>query len=322
MAKIAKNNSAIKPTMPKGERILITGVLSGFAKTLIKHLASKNTIIGVDYRPYQNTLKGVEFHRLKLEKSSSRAILRKEKPTIIIHLGVNRNPKSFESRRSAFVNLEATSELLKLAEEAKVKKFIFLSTGNLYGPSATTFGFLSEDAPLHGSSRSLQVRNLAAMDMMIQSFMYKKPDIDTVIFRPVHMVGPQLQNAPTQYFRLKIMPTLLGYDPMIQIISDADVAEAFLLALTQDVRGVFNLVGDSQAPLSRLISSVGGKALPLPELMLSTFLLSMFHYNLTTFPPGEIHHLKYSCLLDGTKAKKQLGFVPKLSILRTLQTLR
>ena len=53
-------------------------------------------------------------------------------------------------------------------------------------------------------------------------------EVETVILRPVHIVGP-VHNAPSNYLRLERPPMLLGFDPMVQLIHEPDVADAIAL---------------------------------------------------------------------------------------------
>ena len=48
--------------------------------------------------------------------------------------------------------------------------------------------------------------------------------VETAIVRPVHIVGPNVRNAPSTYLRLKYPWTVAGFDPMVQLIHEEDVA--------------------------------------------------------------------------------------------------
>ena len=69
-----------------------------------------------------------------------------------------------------------------------------------------------------------EMRDLVEIDHMASSFFWKAREIDTVILRPVHILGG-VRNAPSNYLRLSVVPTLLGFDPMVQMIHERDVAE-------------------------------------------------------------------------------------------------
>lgn len=300
------------------ETVLVTGISGAFGSLVAKKLSQRFEVIGVDKRPMR-AIPNVEHHQLDLRRKSAYDLIRKKRPQSIIHLGVLRNPlKHQRGSQANFFNLEITSQLLRLAEEINVRKFIFLSTANLYGPSSTSSGFLSEDAPLHGADRSPEIHDLVTLDMMIQSFFWKRPEIETIILRPVHLVGPHLNNAPTRYLRLDRIPTIMGFDPLIQCIHEDDVAQAVLLALHSGIRGIFNLVGQDSAPVSRIISVMNKNYIPIPEIFFRAFLRLTFKLNMANFPEGELDHLKYSCLVDGSRAERELGFKAKHSLKQTI----
>src|SRR6185369_1735206 len=109
-----------------------------------------------------------------------------------------------------------------------------------------------------------EIRDLIEVDMLAQSFFWKRPETETVILRPVHILGA-VRNAPSNYLRLPMVPTLLGFDPMIQVIHELDVVEAIVAALAPGVRGIFNIVGPGEVPLSTVLKELGRRTLPIPH---------------------------------------------------------
>lgn len=298
---------------------MVTGASGALGRLLCRQLHRDYDVIAVDRRPFPDRPKDVEHHAVDLRRKSALTLLKRKRPQLVIHLGVMHNPRKDARGESVHYNLDVMNQVLRLAESVKARKFVFLSTANLYGPSATSSGFLSEEAPLMGAGRSPEVRDLISLDMMAQSFFWKHPEIETVVLRPVHIVGPHLRNAPSNYLRHQRALTILGFDPMIQIIHEGDVVEAVMRALEPNVRGVFNVVGAGQAPLSRLIEARGARQIPIPGPVLKSMLERAFRFRLSTFPPGELDHLRYSCLVDGTRAKLALGFTPRFGLAETVR---
>lgn len=313
-----KKSGAKKAPAKKRDRALVTGSAGALGQLLVRKLHRSHEVIGIDRRPFTDRPKDVQHHRIDLRRKSALQLIKKKRPDAIIHLGVMHNPRKEMGHEAFHYNLDVMSQVLKLCEQLKVPKFVFLSTANLYGASATSSGFLSEEAPLLGAGKSPGWRDLISLDMMAQSFFWKRPEIETVILRPVHIVGPHLKNAPTNYLRKNTMPTIMGFDPMIQVIHELDVIDAMVAALRPGVRGIFNIVGSGQAPLSRLIHARGAKQLPVPEVVMKTAVDRAFKLRLSTFPPGELDFLKYSCLVDGTRACEELSFVAKHTLKETV----
>lgn len=315
---------ALEPKKP--ERVLVTGNAGILGQGLVKRLLKDKTlrIIGVDRRPLTKIPPGLEHYALDLRRKSALQTLYKIKPESIIHLGVVRNPQVLRNKRAEahYFNLESMTQLLRLAENVPIRKFVFLSTANLYGPSANTAGLLTEDTPLHGANKNPEFRDLVALDMMVQSFFWKQPDTQTIILRPCHIVGPRLKNAPSRYLLLDTIPTILGFDPMMQLIHERDLMNAIALSLSSDMRGIFNISGPDVAPLSRIIRALGRPTVPLPERLLKALAAGTFFSKKGSFPSGELDHLKYSCIIDDRRARQELGFKPKVGLSTILEALK
>jgi UDP-glucose 4-epimerase len=141
-----------------------------------------------------------------------------------------------------------------------------------------------------------------------------------VILRPVHIVGP-VHNAPSNYLRIERPPTLLGFDPMVQLIHVLDVAEAIALGLQPNRRGIYNLVGPGEVPLSAVFRELGRRPVPVPGILLRPLLRRAFEARLVSFPPDELDHIQYLCAVDGSRAVRDLGWAPRRGLRETIRSL-
>jgi UDP-glucose 4-epimerase len=305
------------PKRLKRERALVTSAASGMGRLVCRRLHRSFDVIAVDSQPFPDRPKDVEHHHTDLRRKAATQLLKKKKPDVVVHIGAIHAPNP----RGAHRIIDATVQLLKLVEQVKARKLVLLSSATLYGASATSASFLTEEAPLLAAGAVPDLSDDISLDMMVQSFFWKSPETETVILRPVHVVGPHVENLATRYLRLQRAPTLLGFDPMIQIVHEDDVVTALELALRPGVRGVFNVTGQTQAPLSRLFKARGTTAIPLPGPLLSAALSRAAAWRVAHIDAGELQFLRYSCLVDGARAKSELGFLPRRSLKETLADL-
>jgi UDP-glucose 4-epimerase len=163
-------------------------------------------------------------------------------------------------------------------------------------------------------------RDLVELDMYAQSFLWKHPETETVVLRPVHIVGPTVRNAPSIYFRLERPVSALGFDPMVQLIHEDDVARALVLALKPGVRGVFNVTGPGEVPLSAVFRELGRRPIPVPHLVLRPLLERLFRARLSNFPPAEADHLMYLCTADGSRWERAVGWRPHYTLRETIRS--
>ena len=133
-------------------------------------------------------------------------------------------------------------------------------------PAPDNPNFLSEDHPLRGPPRRPQRaqprrgrgagRRPGARDTR---------DVEVTVLRPCWLMGPTYEDAVTRYFARGVVPTLLGYDPLLQLVHEEDCLRAFELALLEGRPGVFNVVGRGVLPLSTLLRTAGKRPLPIPR---------------------------------------------------------
>ena len=202
-----------------------------------------------------------------------------------------------------------------------VKKLIILSSANVYGPRPDNTQFLTEESPLMGGERFSGIQDLINLDMLAQSFFWKHPHIETVILRPVHIVGA-VRNAPSNYLRLRRPWRVAGYDPLIQIIHEEDLARAIALSLTDGVQGIFNIHGCEPTPLSHLHTLAESEPISVPHLLAQPALDRLFAMRLTSFPAPELDHLRYVCMVDSTRAEVDLGYRPQFDLAETMAHLK
>jgi UDP-glucose 4-epimerase len=304
--------------MPARPAVVVTGISGNLGRTLAKLLHKKERIIGIDRRPFHGKPKDIEMHQLDLRKKKAEDVFRKTPIKAVIHMGILHDPRMNEEEHHSF-NVVGTTRILEYAARYGVKKVVVLSSANVYGPSPDNSNFLTEDAPLMGASRFSGVRDLIEVDMLANGFFWRHPDIATVILRPVHIVGPHIRNAPSNYLRLKRPWVMAGFDPMVQLIHVEDVARAMIEALRPEAKGVYNVVGPGEVPLSAVMKELGRSPIPVPHPIARPLLKAMFRYRLADFPPPEIDHIQFLCAVDGARWSSELGWKPTHSMRETIR---
>ena len=304
-----------------GERnaIVITGVAGRLGRLTAQRLHRELgvRVVGIDRRAFPGKPKDVEHVRVDLRNKKAREVFRRGDVRALIHMGVMHDPRRSSSDHHSW-NLQGTTRLLEYCEAYGVPKVVVLSSASVYGPSPNNPQFLTEDAPLLAGQTFPEIRDLIEVDMMACSFFWKAQAIETVVLRPVHILG-SVRNAPSNYLRLKRVPTLLGFDPMIQVIHELDVIEAIALSLRSGVRGIFNVAGPGEVPLSVALRELGCAPLPIPHFVAQPLLRRLWRWRLTSFPVPELDHIRYVCMVDGSRARAELGFRPRFNLRDTIR---
>ncbi len=299
--------------------VVVTGISGNLGRTLTSLLHRHQRIIGIDRRPFAGKPKDVEMFELDLRKRKAEDVFRRNDVHAVIHMGIMHDPRMNEEEHHSF-NVVGTTRILEYCARYGVKKMVMLSSANVYGPSPDNSNFLTEDAPLMAASRFSQVRDLIEVDMLAHGFFWRHPDIQTVILRPVHIVGPNIKNAPSNYLRLRHPWVLAGFDPMVQLIHVEDAARAMIDALRPQAKGVYNVVGPGEVPLSAIFRELGRAPIPFPHLLARPLLEVLFKYRLASFPPPELDHIQFLCAVDGSRWVKDVGWKPRYSMRETIRS--
>ena len=306
--------------MPVRKKVVITGITGNLGLLLAKKLHREADVYGIDRRPSRHMPKDVKILQRDIRRKACEDIFRSNAITAVIHLNILHDPRAHREEAHSF-NLMGTSKILEYCNKYNIPKVVLLSSANVYGPSPNNNQFITEETPLLGSTRFAEIRDLVEFDLYSSSFFWRYPNIETVLLRPVHILG-KVRNAPSNYLRLPVVPTLMGFDPMIQVIHVEDVVEAILLALQPGIRGVYNIVGPGEVPLSMLLKTLQKRRLNLPNFIAKSVLDVLWKTKLTSFPPPELEFIQYICMADGSRSEKEMGYFPKYSLKDTIKSVQ
>jgi len=297
--------------------IVITGICGKLGRRLARQLHRDRHVVGLDRRPFDDRPKDIEHHQVDLQRRQAQDVFRRRNIAALVHMGMRHNPRDPRSETHMW-NIAGFQKVLEWVKKYEIPKLIVLSSGNVYGPRADNAQFLTEDAPLLGGGTSNELSDLVELDMLAQSFFWKHPATESVILRPAHILGT-VRNAPSNYLRLKVVPTLMGFDPVMQVVHQDDVVRAIQLARRPGARGVYNLGGPTPVPLSKALKILGRPTLPLPSTVARRTFERMWRLRLSSFPPPELDFIRDVCMVDDSRAHAELRYRPEFGIEETLR---
>jgi UDP-glucose 4-epimerase len=304
-----------------GERVLITGISGAVGRLVTRRLLGHQEVIGVDRAGWPGHPADVEMHLLDLRKRKFEDIFRTVRPDTIVHSAFVRHFKGDPGSRHE-VNVLGTRRLLEFAAEYGVKRVIVMSSAYVYGALPDNPVFLDEECPLNVSRTYPEIRDLAEVDHLVMTFLWRHPEIATSLLRPVGILGPGSRTAISRLLRQRVVPMIMGFDPMMQVMHEEDAADAIVLAMEKGTHGVFNVTGPGQVPLSVAIRETGGTAVPVLETVARVLFAQLFRLGLYHTPPAAIDFLKYTCMLDGRRFRAVTGFEPRHSLREAFRSLQ
>jgi UDP-glucose 4-epimerase len=323
-----KNISPRKPKSEKtsdGKCVLLTGTSGFLGSYLLKQLLSNSRwekLVAVDIKTPPFKHPKARFHKIDMTHPRADEMLLdvfdEERPDIVVHTGFYQRPIE-DTTYAHEVNSIGTMHILSACAESPVRKIVVGSRTMVYGAFFDNPHYMTEDhSPRPQMDYEFQLDKVEVERQLLR-FWKSNPEIMVTVLRHCSVMGPSVDNCWTHYLSMPVCPTVLGYNPLIQFISERDVIDAFELAVNQDFLGVFNIVGKRVIPLSMVLRLANKARLPMPQPVAENLFRMLWITDLGPFPPEHLSFLKYHCLADGTRAKEVMGFEAKKTAWQALE---
>lgn len=328
----------------QGRVVALTGAFGFLGRRLIRRLERDPTvqrIVAIDIRDPMELARRegestepatflknhgrISAHNLDLTLAGSATvlsdILRAEEVDTVCHLAFLSNPSHAEELAHELETI-GTMYVLNAAKAAGVKRLSSLSTTMLYGARSDNPAWLRETDPLRSRSANLWLRDKADAEEQVRRFAEATPECAVSILRMGLVLGGGSRNFWSRYFHRSRVPTVLGFDPLVQVLHAEDAAEGLYATVMQGPRGLYHLVGRGVLPLSNVIRGLGKRSLPLPASAGSALLSSLWQAQLIEIPPSFLDYVRWSWVADGAQLREAVGFVPSLNTAEAVRRTR
>jgi UDP-glucose 4-epimerase len=209
------------------------------------------------------------------------------------------------------LNVIGTMQLLAACQQSPdLEHFVLKSSTSVYGSSNRDPAMFSEDMSPKRVGGFGFVKDINEVEGYVRGFARRRPDVRTTTLRTANALGPGLSTPTAGYFKLPVIPTVLGFDPRMQFLNDTDLLDAIEHATLSDVRGTFNIAGEGVMMLSQAIRRLGRPALPLPAFAVGAFGSAMRQARVADFSREQVAFLAYGRGVDTTRMHEVLGFHP------------
>ena len=293
--------------------IAITGLDTDFGEALATRLLERPSpprIVGVDlHRPLR--LAGrIEFHEIDLTDPTAdgqlATVLADEGVEAVAHMAFRSTP-SADLEYDHELETIGSLHLMNAAGAAKVRRLVLCSSTMVYGPRPDNPNFLSEDRLLAGHPEAHCVENLREAEELAAKWDEAHPDAELTVLRRCWVMGPNVDDRVTRFFDRPVVPTLLGYDPLLQFVHEEAYLRVLEAAVTESHPGVFNVVGRGVLPLSVLLAIAGKRSLPLPTPLLYRLSDVPTQGQIGDPPGGFFDYLRYLWVAEGQRGWDEFG---------------
>jgi nucleoside-diphosphate-sugar epimerase len=236
----------------------------------------------------------------------------------IVHHLVGIMPQARASREiMQAVNVKGTENVLRAASDQGAKRVVFASSSEVYGRPRTIP--IKENDPLEPIGE--YGYNKVAAEQLCHTYR-KETGIEAIILRPPTIVGPGMTEKT--FFRNMEMARRGRFicigsgNSRFQMLHVDDAAEACALAAEKDdVDGeAFNIGSEGTLPFRKQLEEIArrlgreARIRSIPTLLFKGIIRILQPLGLSPLEPDHLHLLYSDFVMDVTKARERLGWVP------------
>lgn len=302
-----------------GRSIAVSGANTFLGRSLVGLLGEDpqvSRIVVVDVENPNTAGPKTSFYEVDLTQpgvdSRLAEILHAEAVDTFVHLSFLENP----TQATAFAHeLESvgTMRVLLACHKQNVRKLVVGSSVLVYGAHPDNPNFLTEDRPLRGLHGAHYVADKIDVEEQTKKFAEEHPSACVTVLRMATVLGPTVRNYVARWLSRRVVPTVLGYDPLVGFTHEVDAVTALKLAIDRDAPGVFNIASEGALPISTVVKLAGRLAFPMPYGLLRRASALLWVAQVSEAPPPFMALMRHLCVVDCSRAKRELGFRPTFS---------
>ncbi|WP_239404684.1 NAD-dependent epimerase/dehydratase family protein [Frankia sp. Cj3] len=302
--------------------VLVTGVSRPLGAQVASVFAADpeiENVIGVDTIPPHGDLGCTQFVRADIRNPLIAKVIGAAAVDTVLHLNVIATPLGAGGRSAMKeINVIGTMQLLAACQKApSVTKVIVKSTTTIYGSSPRDPALFTEEMEPRALPHGGYSKDAFEVEGYVRGFSRRRPDVTVSVLRFTNIVGPGIDSPLTRYLELPVVPTVLGFDPRLQLLHSEDALGVLTRAAIEDHPGTFNVAGDGVLLLSQAVRRAGRAPLPVPSPAVVTLGNLVRRSRLLDFSAEQLGFLAHGRAVDTTRLKQVFGYVPRFTTLET-----
>jgi UDP-glucose 4-epimerase len=295
-------------------RVAVTGTASFLGGRILRRLVDTrgaDAVLAVDIASPPAALHGVR-HRmvdLTLPGADRRLVdvFDEEEVDTVVHAAFFTDPRR-DAAYSHELESIGTLHLAAAAAAGGVRHLLVRSFTAVYGANGRNPNFLTEEHAPARSSRLAWVRDKIEAEDHALSFSERYPRLGVSVLRFAALFGAGVHTFYTRIFSKRVVPVLLGYDPLVQLLHPADALDAVEAVLAQGPAGILNVVPRDTITLLTALHLSDKLTVPVPHLLAYPGADFWWGTGVGEAPGGFVDYVRYLFVADGEKARRELGF--------------
>ena len=254
-------------TQPKV--VAVTGSSGYIGAKLLEHLEHApgvGRLVTFDTRPVPAPIHHVAAFRQDVSTAIVEHLSRYKVDTLV-HLAHSRESGRGREAVDGRSHRTTLKSVLDSCVQAGVGHVIYVSSHAVYGSSANSPFPIGEDQPPTPSASLQFAMDHNAAEQELSNFSEESPQVKQTILRCSPVLGTTAGMGLLREFYFPGPVGLLDHNPPLQFVYDDDLVRVVILAIMEEVTGVFNVAGDGVVFLRELATHLGMRQPLLPTAL-------------------------------------------------------
>lgn len=313
-------------------RIVVTGATGNHGIALLRDLSAQSAVTAI-------TGVARRLPELELPRTQWRAadVVSDDLDTLfagadaVVHLAWAIQPARDRAQTRA-INVQGSTRVFEAAARAGVGTLVHASSVGAYSPGPHQ-PRVDEQWPTDGIASSFYSQDKAAAERALDTVEAAHPELRVVRLRPGLVfqrgaaeeirrlfAGPFLPGRLVRPGLVPVVPDVRGV--CFQAVHSADLAQAYRLAvLNPEARGAYNVAAEAPLDLRTIARRLKALPIPVPARLARAAAAVTWRARLQPTPPGWLDLALQSPLMDATRIRDELGWVPERTAVQALDDL-
>jgi UDP-glucose 4-epimerase len=304
-------------------RVVVTGASGNVGTSLLRALAADDriqSVVGIARRRPREEFAKTTWAEVDVSRDALEPHMRGA--DAVVHLAWLIQPSRDEDTLRS-TNVHGSARVFEAAARAGVSRLVYASSVGAYSPGPKD-GAVDEIWPTQGIATSFYSRHKAEVERILDRFEATHSDVRVVRMRPGLIFKREAASEIRRLFIGPLLPGFLLRRSLIPIVPDVprlrfqavhshDVAEAYRLALTRDVRGPFNIAAEPVLDPGELGRLLGARPVSVSARLLRAAAAATWRLRLQPAPEGWLDMALAVPIMDVSRARHELGWAPRLT---------
>ena len=310
-------------------RIVVIGATGNVGTSVLRALSEEDrveSVLGVARRRPGLRMDKVEWATADVSKDDLVPLVRGADAVVLLAWLIQ---PSRDLNKLWMVNVEGSMRAARAVAEAGVPALLYASSVGAYSPGPKDRA-VDEGWSTGGTPTSYYAREKAEVERRLDRFETEHPEVRVVRMRQALTFKSEAAEGQRRLFAGPFFPEFLARPEFInlvpsirglraQVVHSFDVGEAYRLALlNEEARGAYNLATEPVVDPDELARIFGALPVPVPVGLARAAARISWQLRLQPVPEGWLDLALSVPVMDITRARRELGWVPRYDAAQTL----